>query len=267
MQKDGFKIKVLSLILIVALLLLTGCSLLLRKPEESERKLPDQADREGELTPPEITDSKEDNIEELAPEEQKPTGKTRVKVSVVGDIMVHMHQLKAAKEPDGTYDFTGVFQDIKPYLEEADIAMGNLETTISTDEIGFTAYPRFRSPESLIEALKKAGFNVLTTANNHSLDGVEFGVENTLDKLDEHGILHTGTARSPEEQDQILMIEKNDIKIAIIAYTYGTNGMEGSVNKDKLSYMVNYLNDTSKIEGDINRAKEEGAEFIIACTH
>ncbi|HZJ58036.1 MAG TPA: CapA family protein [Clostridia bacterium] len=197
----------------------------------------------------------------------KPKGLTKLKISVVGDIMVHNHQLKAAREPDGSYDFTGVFEDISPYLKEADIAMGNLETTISTDEIGYTAYPRFRSPKSLVTALKGAGFDILTTANNHSLDGVEFGVEHTLDVLDEHGIPHTGTARSPEERDRILIVEENDIRVAILAYTYGTNGMEGSVNKDKLTYMVNYLKDTSKIEDDIQRAKDEGAEFIVVCAH
>lgn len=268
LYKNRSKAKFLITVLLVSLLLSTGCSRIFGGMTKPEGSLPNEANR-GEETP-----SIEDRIPEgesedqqSPPEEVKPTGKTRVKVSVVGDIMVHMHQLKAAKEADGSYDFTEVFEDIRPYIEEADIAMGNLETTISNDEIGYTAYPRFRSPESLIAALKGAGFDVLTTANNHSLDGVEFGVENTLDKLDEYGIPHTGTARSQEEQDRILMLEKNDIKIAILAYTYGTNGMEAAVNKDKLAYMVNYLEDTTKIERDVAKAKEEGAEFIIACTH
>ncbi|HHZ12741.1 MAG: CapA family protein [Caldicoprobacterales bacterium] len=214
-------------------------------------------------------DESDDPLSELEEpeEEQEPRGTTSLKISVVGDIMVHNHQLKAAREPDGTYNFTEVFEDIRPYLEEADIVMGNLETTISTDEKGYTAYPRFRSPISLITALKGAGFDVLTTANNHTLDALEFGVEHTLDVLDEHRILHTGSARSPEERDRILIVEENDIKVAILAYTYGTNGMEGSVNKDKLTYMVNYLRDTSRIEEDVRRAKEEGAEFIVVCAH
>lgn len=269
MNKNNFKTKVLLFILLAALAIFSGCSQIFERYIQPENEFPDQATIDEETIPPEdiAMEDESDDQEELPLEEPKPTGKTSVKLSVVGDIMVHMHQLKAAKEPDGSYNFTEVFEDIKPYLEEADIAMGNLETTISTDEIGYTAYPRFRSPESLISALKEAGFDVLTTANNHTLDGVEFGVENTLNKLDEYGILHTGSARSPEEREQILMIEKNDIKIAILAYTYGTNGMEGAVNQDKLVYMVNYLNDISKIEADINRAKDEGAEFIIACTH
>ena len=222
-----------------------------------------QADLED---PQDESDDPLSELEELE-EEQAPRGTTSLKVSVVGDIMVHNHQLKAARESDGTYDFTGVFEDIRSYLEEADIVLGNLETTISTDEKGYTAYPRFRSPISLITALKGAGFDVLTTANNHTLHALEFGVEHTLDVLDEHRILHTGSARSPEERDRILIVEENDIKVAILAYTYGTNGMEGSVNKDKLTYMVNYLRDTSRIEEDVRRAREEGAEFIVFCAH
>ena len=99
-------------------------------------------------------DESDDPLSELEEpeEEQEPRGTSSLKISVVGDIMVHNHQLKAAREPDGTYNFTEVFEDIRPYLEEADIVMGNLETTISTDEKGYTAYPRFRSPISLITA-------------------------------------------------------------------------------------------------------------------
>ncbi len=283
MKSKKYKILSLVILLVISLLLTAGCEQLLDRFIGYEQQLPTpnneqdmihNSEDDEEVPSDESDPDMEEQIQEEKPdspqeppEEEKPTGTTSVKVSVVGDIMVHLNQLKAAKQSDGSYDFTQVFQDIKPYLEEADIAMGNLETTISTDEIGYTAYPRFRSPESLLSALKGAGFDVITTANNHSLDGVEFGVINTLDKLDEYGLLHTGTARSPEERDRILMIEKNDIKIAILAYTYGTNGMESVVDQEKLSYMVNYLNDISKIEEDVQRAKDEGAEFIITCTH
>ena len=279
MNKKKIKTTALIILIAISLLITAGCGKLLDRFMGYEEQLPDQENEEVETPSHESNESNyepddDEQIQEQEldnppqpPEEEKPTGTTSLKISVVGDIMVHMHQLKAAKQSDGSYDFTEVFEDIRPYLEEADIAMGNLETTISTDEIGYYAYPRFRSPESLISALKGAGFDVITTANNHSLDGVEFGVINTLDKLDEYGLLHTGTARSPEERDRVLIVDKNDIKVAILAYTYGTNGMEGAIDKDKLSYMVNYLNDMSKIEKDIQRAKEEGAEFIIACTH
>lgn len=273
------KIIIKNIIITLIILILTGltvsCGFI--SQQSSDRQSPldiDISDRD--IADNEIN-NKDDLNEEIKSEEQapedlpeeppKPTGKTTLTISVVGDIMAHMPQVDAARQDDGTYDFKPVFQDVKPYLEKADIAMGNLETTISNDEIGYTGYPRFRTPEAILEALKYAGFDVITTANNHSLDGVEFGVENTLNKLDEYGFLHTGTARSPEEREQVLIVEKNDIKIAILAYTYGTNGMEAAVDKEKLTYMVNYLNDEARIKQDIKKAREQGAEVVIGCIH
>jgi len=269
-------IKSITIILIAIGLigLAAGCCFISdpEKQNDNSGYVQEEAAKE-ENEAPQSSQGNDPEDEDIQPPEQppaeppKPTGKTTLNISAVGDIMVHMHQLKAAKQDDGSYDFQEVFQDVKPYLENADIAMGNLETTISTDERGYTAYPRFRTPESILSALKYAGFDVITTANNHSLDATEFGVENTLNKLDEYGFMHTGTARSPEERDQILIIEKNDIKVAVLAYTYGTNGMEAAVNKEKLSYMVNYLNDEERIKQDIKKARELGAEIVIGCIH
>lgn len=273
------KIIIKNIIITLIILILTGltvsCGFI--SQQSSDRQSPSDIDiSDRDIADNEIN-NKDDLNEEIKSEEQapedlpeeppKPTGKTTLTISVVGDIMAHMPQVDAARQDDGTYDFKPVFQDVKPYLEKADIAMGNLETTISNDEIGYTGYPRFRTPEAILEALKYAGFDVITTANNHSLDGVEFGVENTLNKLDEYGFLHTGTARSPEEREQVLIVEKNDIKIAILAYTYGTNGMEAAVDKEKLTYMVNYLNDEARIKQDIKKAREQGAEVVIGCIH
>src|SRR5690606_8236769 len=121
--------------------------------------------------------------------------------------------------------------------------------------------------EQLLEALKYAGFDVLVTANNHSLDGLEFGVEYTLDKMDEYGLLYTGTARNEEERHKYLIIEKNNIRIGILAYTYGTNGMEALVPREKLNYMVNYYNDYEKVIEDINSVKEQGVDLIVLYMH
>jgi poly-gamma-glutamate capsule biosynthesis protein CapA/YwtB (metallophosphatase superfamily) len=195
-----------------------------------------------------------------------PRGTTGIRLRAVGDIMMHMPQVNAGLQADGSYDYNHFFGDIKPYLTGADIVTGNLETTISNKEKGYGGYPMFRTPEALLQALKEAGFNVLTTANNHTFDGREFGVVNTLDKLDEYGFLHTGSARSQKERDSVLLIEKNDIKAAMLAYTYGTNGMEATISDEKLPFMVNYI-DRDKIREDVNRAREEGAEVIIVSIH
>ncbi|MFO7154451.1 MAG: CapA family protein [Caldicoprobacter oshimai] len=193
--------------------------------------------------------------------------KTTVVISAVGDIMMHMPQIRAAEKPGGGYDFKDVFQEIKPYIENADIALANLETTIGTPEKGYSGYPRFSAPHELLEALRFAGFDVLTTANNHCLDWLEFGVVNTLNKMDEYGIMYTGTARSFEESERFLIVEKNEIKVGILAYTYGTNGMEALIPAEKLKYMVNYFNDFEKVRQDIKGIKAAGAEVIVVCMH
>ena len=195
-----------------------------------------------------------------------PSGTTSILLRAVGDIMMHMPMVRAGLQADGSYDFNHFFEDIRPYLEGADIVTGNLETTISNEEKGYGGYPMFRTPAALLPALKNAGFNVLTTANNHTFDGKKFGVIHTLDKLEEYGLLHTGSARNQEERDRILIVEKNGIKAGILAYTYGTNGMEATIPDADLPFMVNNI-DEDRIRGDVGRAREEGAEVLIVCIH
>jgi poly-gamma-glutamate capsule biosynthesis protein CapA/YwtB (metallophosphatase superfamily) len=221
--------------------------------------------KDNNIHPPEEDEHIELNVEDKEEQiEQEPP--RSLNISVVGDIMLHGPQIRSAKQSDGSYDFKPVFSEVKSYLEGSDLTLANFETTISTPEKGYSGYPMFKTPESILEALKYAGFDVLTTANNHCLDNFIFGLENTLNKFDEYGFLHTGTSRSPEEQDKVLIVDKNGIKVAILAYTYGANGMEGSVDQSKLQYMVNFI-DEEKISNDIQKAKAEGADVIIACMH
>lgn len=186
-------------------------------------------------------------------------------ISAVGDIMVHDTQIKAAYRPSsGDYDFSPFFTHITPLLFASDLTIGNLETTFAGKAAGYSGYPRFNCPEELAFDLKKVGFEVLLTANNHCLDKGQLGLINTLDTLDAAGILHTGTFHSQEERDNILIVEKKGIKIAVLSYTYGTNGLKPA--KDK-PFSVNYLS-TEQICTDIKKAKsEKSAQLIIVCLH
>ncbi|MGI6570478.1 MAG: CapA family protein [Caldicoprobacterales bacterium] len=219
----------------------------------------------GANSQPEEMDKLDPEVPDSTPEPE-PRGTTAMRIRAVGDIMMHMPLVNAAQVTADSYDFTKFFEHIGPYLEGADIVAGNLETTISNAQKGYGGYPMFRTPEDLLPALKSAGFNLLTTANNHTFDGKEFGVRNTLDKLDEYGFLHTGSARSQEERDQILVIEKNDIKAGVLAYTYGTNGMEVTISGENLPFMVNYI-DREQIRRDVLLAREAGAEVLIVFIH
>ena len=195
-----------------------------------------------------------------------PTPPARVSISAVGDVMVHSPQFNAAKQPDGTYDFSECFAPIAEYLSAADFTLANLETTISTEERGYSGYPCFKSPEALLPALKEAGVDVLTTSNNHCFDAGWFGVNHTMEKLASYGFLHTGTFTSPTAQGTPLILEKDGVRIAVLAYTYGTNGMETVIDGDRLDYAVTYTDDWEQIHADIVTAREQ-ADAVVACVH
>ena len=134
-----------------------------------------------------------------------------IHMSAVGDIMCHLTNVKNAyNSTSKDYDFSNVFKNIEDYTKNADITVGNLETTFAGSSRGYTGYPTFNTPEILGQNLKDIGFDVLCTANNHSMDKGYSGIESTLNFLDEYGLDHYGTARSAEEQNTILNEKAQD---------------------------------------------------------
>lgn len=191
---------------------------------------------------------------------QSPTVKT-VTFAVVGDIMVHDYQYNEAYDPaTGTYDFMHNFQDMKKYFEGRDIVLGNLELTFGGPDRPYASFPCFNTPDSFLDAVKDAGFNLLTTANNHSMDTGKAGVIRTLDKLDEYGIAHFGTNRSQEEQDAILYKDVNGLRFAFLSYTYGTNGIPMPE-----PYLVNLI-DNDRMVRQIQEAREN-ADVVVVMPH
>lgn len=187
-----------------------------------------------------------------------------ISMSVIGDIMCHNSQYTDAyNSATGTYDFSYVFTDIKDYISSADIAVGNLETTFAGKEKGYSNYPRFNTPEQLATNLRDFGIDVLSTANNHSLDTNYAGLISTLKYLDDAGISHTGTYDSWASRNQILIKDVNGIKIAFLAFTYGTNGIP--VPEDK-AYCINLI-DKDLILKQINLAKEQNPDLICVNMH
>lgn len=183
-------------------------------------------------------------------------------LTFTGDIMCHSYQYNEAYDAStGTYDFSHNFTDMKKYFDEADLVVGNLETVFAGADVGISDYPCFNSPDAFADAIADAGFDVLTTANNHSMDKRMDGVLRTLDVLDERGIDHIGTYRSAEERENILIRDVNGIKIAFLSYTYGTNGIPVPE-----SWLVNPL-DEELIKSDIARAKALGPDMIVVLPH
>lgn len=185
-----------------------------------------------------------------------------IKMSVIGDIMCHNSQYNDAYN-GSTYDFSYVFNDITDYISSADIAVGNLETTFAGKARGYSNYPRFNTPEQLANNLKDFGIDVVSTANNHCMDTNYSGLVSTLDFLDNVGISHMGTNRTVDEQNTILIKDVNGIKIAFLAFTYGTNGIP--IPSDK-SYCVNLI-DEDLILKQISLAKEQNPDLICVNMH
>ena len=192
--------------------------------------------------------------------EAEPIVKTAT-LAVVGDIMVHDYQYNEAYDPaTGEYDFMHNFQDAKKYFAGYDLVMGNLELTFGGTDRPYASFPCFNTPDSFLDAVKDAGFNLLTTANNHSMDTGKAGVIRTLDKLDEYGIEHFGTYRSQQERDTILYKDVNGIRFAFLSYTYGTNGIP--VPED---YLVNIIDDDVMVS-DIREARKN-ADVVVVMPH
>ena len=188
-----------------------------------------------------------------------------IKLLAVGDIMFHSPQYRAAyvKESD-SYDFNSTFKYIKKYVLEADISLANFETVTAGEEVGYKSYPRFNTPKQSLLAIKDAGFDILSTANNHSLDQGRKGVISTIDNINEYGMKNIGTYKEPNVP--ILIEEIKGINIGFLSYTYGLNGLDSLLTKEELSYMINII-DEDKIKEDIEKTKSLGVDLTVVFIH
>ena len=195
---------------------------------------------------------------------KEKTGNTvSVKFAVVGDLMCHSTQYNYAKISDDKYDFKPVFESIKPILQSADFAMGNLETVTAGEKYPLTGYPFFNSPDEFIESLSYAGFDLLFTANNHSYDMKRTGIERTIKVLKKNKLDYSGTALSSEEKNETKIYKVNGISFAVLSYTYGSN--RKGINTDE-EYLLNFI-DEEKIKADIKRTRAKNPDFIITYFH
>lgn len=187
---------------------------------------------------------------------------TRLSLLFLGDIMQHDSQISDAYDRvTKKYNYDPCFQFVKPYFESVDLAIGNLELTLAGPP--YKGYPQFSSPDELVVSLKNAGVDVLVTANNHCVDTGSKGLERTIMMLDSLKIPHTGTFA--DEVDKLnnhpLMLYKNGFKLALLNYTFSTNGLP--VTKPNIVNMI----DTASIHKDLVKAKNLSPDAIIVFTH
>lgn len=188
-----------------------------------------------------------------------------INLLAAGDIMFHSPQYKAAYiKESNTFDFNPTFKHIKKYVENADIALANFETVTAGEEVGYKSYPRFNTPKESLLAIKETGFDILSTANNHSLDHGKKGIISTIDNINEYGMRNIGTYKEPNAP--ILLENIEGINIGFLSYTYGLNGLDSLLNEEELSYMINRI-DEDRIKNDIERTKDLGVDMVVVFIH
>ncbi len=178
----------------------------------------------------------------------------------VGDAMQHKAQIDAAKTA-GSYDYTACFARIDSLISAADYAVVNLETPVGAAP--YRGYPCFNAPTEFADALADAGFDMMLTANNHTLDNGPKGLKSTIRHLDSLGIDHLGTYADDSSRTKAMpkIVDIKDFKVGFLNYTYGTNGIE-----PRQGVVVDYI-DKELIKRDVEAARSAGAELLAVCVH
>lgn len=186
-----------------------------------------------------------------------------VTLCFTGDLMCHSTQFNYANVGADTFDFTGVYTEVKTFLSESDFTVGNLETVVAGKNKGYSGYPYFNAPDDFIYALKDAGFDLLITANNHALDQGWDGVKRTIEIINDNQLYQTGTFVSKEDRDSVRIFEINSITIAFLAYSENTNGLPIPKGKD---FAINLI-DEELIKNDIVKAREKNVDVVLVHLH
>ena len=199
---------------------------------------------------------------ETAKEAKKKSKENELDLVMAGDVLLHTRLAYWSEDGKGGYDFNPIFKLIKPIIKKADLAIVNQETILGGKELGVSGYPTFNGPYELGDAIANAGFDVVLQSNNHSLDRGKQGIYNCLNFWKKYPKIKTVGINTSEDQKKLCIYKKNGIKVAILNYTYGTNGIP--LPKD-MPYAVNYLV-KDEVINDIKRAEKE-ADFTIVCPH
>lgn len=193
-----------------------------------------------------------------------PTPKSSVTLTMVGDILLHTRIHEYSRQEDGSYNYDAVFGQLSAEISAADLALVNQEVIIGGEALGVSGYPTFNAPEQIGDALVKAGFDVVLHATNHALDKRKQGILNCLNFWQENypEIAVLGIHDSAQSQENLYITELNGIRIAVLNYTYGTNGI--ALPKD-MPYALDLLEE-EKVKEDLKKAGEQ-ADFVIVCPH
>lgn len=209
--------------------------------------------------------NQEVEIKEPIQEEQEEEKRKEYNLSLVmvGDALYHSGAYKDGLQKDGTYNYDAQLQDIAPIIADYDLAYYNQETILGGTELGLSTYPCFNSPQEVGDAFIKAGFNLVSLANNHSMDRGEKAIlKSTAYWKEKTGVMTAGSYDSFEDKNRSHIGEKNGITYAFLAYTYGTNGIPVPKGKE---YLVNVFDkETAKKEIEAVRDK---VDVVLVSMH
>lgn len=204
-----------------------------------------------------VAENDKRNLEKHSPKTWQET----ITLSAIGDILIHDRVYNDAYN-GSTYDFKKMLQPVKDTLLSPDILMANQETLLGGVELGLSSYPTFNSPIEVGEALIDSGVDIVSTANNHTLDRGEKAIQNSIKFYEENNLPYVGHYKDLEDQKTLRILNNKGIKIAYLSYTYGTNGIPVPEGKD---YLVNLI-DLKVMKEEIDRAKQE-ADVIVMSIH
>lgn len=192
----------------------------------------------------------------------KPPKNQKITMLFAGDVMSHKPQIFSTYDAKTKkFDYDSWFKYVKDIVSTPDLSIANLETTLAGAP--YTGYPTFCAPDTLAYLLKKAGFDLLTTANNHTCDKGKNGIIRTIEQLDRQNLLHTGSWKNQEEKEKSypMVINKNGFKIVMLNYTYGTNGIP--VPKPTVVNLI----DTVQIKKDLKKANSMNPDILLVMMH
>ena len=274
----GQKVFTVSLIFVVCVNFLTGCNFNINTSKDVDNSVKNTeimdnlsesevGSADGEIVDQELQ-STEDNVDvaetENVTQEELVYAGPEISIIMVGDMLMHTPVEESAKQEDGSYSYDAIFANTVSEIQDADLAIVNQEVIIAGEKYGVSGYPAFNAPFELGHDLIEAGFDVICHGTNHALDQGKKGLKSCLSFWEENypDVPVLGIHGSQADQDEIYIYEQDGVKIAILNFTYGTNGIP---LPSDMPYAVDMLEE-EKVVAALKKA-DELADFTVVCPH
>lgn len=277
-QKSVSMSQIITAILCVALLI-TVCLAVTSRIQSNEQRpvISQNVDASGEPSTQAtvLSDRTEEPSIQPASETPRPTDEVSpvgtgrsVTIRAIGDVIISDEMLDTALVDKNakTYDFSPLFSMAGEVMSNADWSIINIEATLREGKYGYSGYPQFSTPPSILQALKNVGIDMLTMCNNHALDGYFDGLKISLDLVEEAGLEHVGAYRTQEEHDTPEIYELGGIQVGMLNYTQALNSMDKVSDEAATVYGLRIMKGAD-YAGDIAKLRAAGAEAVVVFMH